>query len=129
ILQKIGAGGMGAVYRAHDDRLDRDVALKVLPPGRLTNENAQKRFRKEALTLSRLNHPNIAAIYDFDSEAGIDFLVMELIPGVTLSEKLAGRPLPEHELLPFAQQIVLALEHAHEHGVVHCDLKPGNVII
>src|SRR6202022_1137563 len=94
ILQKIGAGGMGAVYRAHGDRLDRDVALKVLPPGRLTNENAQKRFRKEALTLSRLNHPNIAAIYDFDSEAGVDFLVMELIPGVTLSEKLAGRPMP-----------------------------------
>src|SRR5215468_2480682 len=88
IVEKIGAGGMGEVYRAHDHHLDRDVAIKVLPAGMLADESARKRFHKEALALSKLNHPNIATIYDFDSEDGVDFLVMELIPGTTLSHKL-----------------------------------------
>jgi serine/threonine protein kinase/tetratricopeptide (TPR) repeat protein len=129
ILERIGAGGMGTVYRAHDERLDRDVALKVLPPSRLENDAARRLFRKEALALSRLNHPNIAAIYDFDFDAGVDFLVMELITGVTLASKVAGGALSEEKVLQFGQQIALALEHAHGYGLVHRDLKPGNVII
>ncbi len=129
ILEKIGAGGMGTVYRAHDERLDRDVALKVLPPSGLGNDEARRLFRKEALALSRLNHPNIAAIYDFDFDAGVDFLVMELITGVTLASKLASGALSEEKVLQFGQQMAMALEHAHGYGVVHRDLKPGNVII
>jgi TolB-like protein/Tfp pilus assembly protein PilF len=129
ILEKIGAGGMGTVYRAHDERLGRDVALKVLPPTGLGNDESRRLFRKEALALSRLNHPNIAAIYDFDFDAGIDFLVMELIAGVTLASKFARGALSEEEVLQYGQQIALALEHAHGYGVVHRDLKPGNVII
>ena len=129
ILERIGAGGMGTVYRAHDERLDRDVALKVLPSSRLGNDEARRLFRKEAWALSRLNHPNIAAIYDFDFDAGVDFLVMELVTGVNLASKLASGPLSEETVLQFGQQIALALEHAHGYGVVHRDLKPGNVII
>src|SRR3984957_20373680 len=93
ILEKIGAGGMGVVYRAHDERLDRDVALKVLPPGIFRDEAARQRFRKEALALSKLNHPNIATIHDFDSQEGVDFLVMEYIIGSTLSHKLKSEPM------------------------------------
>ncbi len=88
IVEKIGAGGMGEVYRAQDEHLGRDVAVKVLPPGTLSDESARKRFREEALILSKLNHPNIATIHDFDTQAGVDFLVMEYVPGVTLSERL-----------------------------------------
>jgi serine/threonine protein kinase/tetratricopeptide (TPR) repeat protein len=129
ILEKIGAGGMGTVYRAHDERLDRDVALKVLPPSGLGNDAARRLFRKEALALSRLNHPNIASVYDFDFDAGVDFLVMELVTGVTVASKLSGGALSEEEVLQFGQQIALALEHAHGYGVVHRDLKPGNLVI
>src|SRR5512147_3107022 len=89
IVEQIGAGGMGVVYRACDERLERDVALKVLPSGTLADESARKRFRKEALALSRLNHPNIATVHDFDTQEGIDFLVTELVAGLTLDEKLA----------------------------------------
>ena len=85
IVEKIGAGGMGEVYRARDQHLDRDVAIKVLPPGTLTDEHARKRFRNEALSLSKLNHPNIATIHDFDTQQNVDFLVMEYIPGITLT--------------------------------------------
>ncbi len=91
IVEKIGAGGMGEVYRARDEHLARDVAIKVLPPGTLIDESARKHFHKEALILSQLNHPNIATIHDFDTQQGVDFLVMEYIPGITLSEKVAGR--------------------------------------
>jgi len=129
ILEKIGAGGMGTVYRACDERLDRDVAFKVLPPSGHGSDAARKLFRKEALALSRLNHPNIAAVYDFDFDAGVDFLVMELVPGITVASKLAGGPLSEAEVLQFGQQIALALEHAHGYGVLHRDLKPGNLIL
>ena len=93
IVEEIGAGGMGVVYRAHDERLDRDVALKVLPSGALADEAARRRFRKEALALSKLNHPNIATVFDFDTQEGTDFLVEELIPGLSLSEMLVSGPL------------------------------------
>ena len=129
ILEKIGAGGMGVVYRAHDERLDRDVALKALPTGLLSDKAARRRFRKEALALSRLNHPGIATIFDFDTQEGVDFLVMEHIQGVTLGETLAGGPLPEKEVAALGAQIASALEGAHERGVVHRDLKPGNILV
>ena len=90
IVAKIGAGGMGVVYRAHDEQLERDVALKVLTPGTLANETARQRFRREALALAKLNHPNIETVYEFGSEDGMDFLVMELITGVGLHYKLAS---------------------------------------
>src|SRR3982074_3099274 len=90
ILEKVGLGGMGVVYRAHDDRLDRDVALKVLPMGTLADEANRARFRKEARTLAKLDHPNIAIIFEFDSQDGVDFLVTAYIPGITLDAKLAA---------------------------------------
>ena len=99
IAEQIGAGGMGVVYRARDQRLDRDVALKVLPPGSLTDQASRSRFRKEALALSRLTHPNIAVVHDFDTLDDTDFLVMELVPGITLEEKLVAGPLDESEAL------------------------------
>ncbi len=129
VVEKIGAGGMGEVYRARDEHLGRDVALKVLPAGTLGDEHARKRFRKEALALSKLNHPNIATVFDFDTQDGTDFLVMELVEGVTLSDKLAGGPLPEKEITRLGMQLAEALEEAHEQGVVHRDLKPGNVMV
>ncbi|MGD0791824.1 MAG: protein kinase [Terriglobales bacterium] len=127
IVEKIGAGGMGEVYRARDQHLDRDVAIKVLPPGTLIDEHARKRFRNEAFSLSKLNHPNIATIHDFDTQQGVDFLVMEYIPGITLSENLAAGPLPEKEVLRLGVQLAEGLSAAHEQGVVHRDLKPGNL--
>jgi len=127
IAEKIGAGGMGEVYRAHDEHLARDVAIKVLPAGTLGDPSARKHFRKEALALSKLNHPGIATIYDFDSQDGVDFLVMEYIPGITLSEKLAGRPLTEKEVIALGTQLAEGLAAAHAEGVVHRDLKPGNL--
>ena len=89
ITREIGRGGMGVVYLAHDTKLERDVAVKVLSTGTLTDESARKRFRREALALSRLNHPNIETVHDFDTQEGVDFLVMEYIPGVTLNETIA----------------------------------------
>jgi eukaryotic-like serine/threonine-protein kinase len=105
IIEKIGSGGMGVVYRARDAHLDREVAIKVLSPGTITGEVARKHLRKEALALSKLNHPNIATVYDFDTQRGVDFLVMECIPGITLREKLAAGPLPEKEVLRLARKI------------------------
>jgi len=127
IVEKIGVGGMGVVYRAHDENLDREVAIKVLPHGALTDEPARKRFRKEALALSQLNHPNIATIHDFDTQRGVDFLVMEYIPGLTVSDRVAGRPLPERDVIALGMQLAEGLAAAHERGVVHRDLKPGNL--
>ena len=129
VTAKLGAGGMGEVYLAHDERLEREVALKVLPAKTLTDEAARKRFRKEALALSKLNHPNIATIYDFDTQDGVDFLVMEYVEGTTLSEKLSGHSLPEKDVARLGGQVADALEEAHEHGVIHRDLKPGNVMV
>ena len=97
VTEQIGAGGMGVVYRARDQRLNRDVALKVLPPGKLGDDAPRKRFRKEALALAKLNHPNIGTVYDFDTQDDIDFLVMEFIPGETLGQRIARGLLPEKE--------------------------------
>ncbi len=127
ILEQIGAGGMGAVFRAHDEHLDCDVALKVLLPGDLADDIARKRFRKEALALSKLNHPNIAVVHDFDTQDGTDFLVEELVPGVSLKEMLASGPLPEREILNLGSQLADGLDAAHEQGVIHLDLKPANI--
>ncbi len=129
VLSLLGAGGMGEVYRARDPRLDRDVALKVLPTGALTDEATRRRFRKEALTLAKLNHPNIATVFEFDAQDGVDFLVMEHIAGRTLAEKIGGTVLGEREVASLGGEITAALEEAHEHGVVHRDLKPGNVMV
>ncbi|MHB8412311.1 MAG: protein kinase domain-containing protein [Candidatus Acidiferrales bacterium] len=127
IIEKIGVGGMGEVYRAHDEHLDRDVALKVLPTGAISDDVARKRFRKEALALSKLNHPSIATVFDFDTQNDVDFLVMELIPGVTLNQKLAAGPLPEKEIFRLGSQLAEGLTAAHAQGIVHRDLKPGNL--
>jgi len=129
VIEQIGAGGMGVVYRARDQRLNRDVALKVLPPGKLGFDAPRKRFRKEALALAKLNHPNIGTVYDFDNQDGIDFLVMEYIPGETLGQRLAKGTVPEKEWISISLQIAAALEEAHEHGIVHQDLKPGNIMV
>jgi TolB-like protein/Tfp pilus assembly protein PilF/predicted Ser/Thr protein kinase len=129
IIERIGAGGMGVVYRALDQRLDRDVALKVLPSGALADEVARRRFRKEALALAKLNHPNIAGVYDFDSQDGMDFLVMEYLPGLTLAEQLATGGLQEKQIVSLGSQVTAALEEAHDQRVVHRDLKPGNIIV
>jgi tetratricopeptide (TPR) repeat protein/predicted Ser/Thr protein kinase len=127
--EQIGHGGMGIVFRAHDERLRRDVAIKILHPGTLSDESARKRFRAEALTLSKLNHPNIASVYDFDTQDGVDFLVMELVAGRTLHESIHGRPLNEAEVIDIGSQIAAALQDAHEHGIVHGDLKPSNIAL
>ncbi len=127
ILEMIGAGGMGQVYRAHDDHLDCDVAIKVLPPGSVSDESARKQFQKEARALARLNHPNIAIVHHFDTQQGVDYLVMEYIRGTTLSQKLVAGKLPEKEVVRLGTQLAEGLRAAHEHGVVHSDLKPGNL--
>jgi eukaryotic-like serine/threonine-protein kinase len=129
ILEKVGAGGMGVVYRAHDEQLDRDVAIKVLPSGTLNNDSARRHFRKEALALAKLNHPNIEAVYEFGSQEGTDFLVMEYVPGPTLAQRLADGPLSERETIALGTQIVAALGEAHERGIIHRDLKPANIAI
>ena len=129
LLEILGAGGMGVVYRARDLRLERDVALKVLPDGVLADERTRDRFRQEALALSRLNHPNIATVHDFDRHEGVDFLVMERVVGPTLAQRIAAGALGEGEVIAIGLQIAEALATAHEGGVVHRDLKPGNVAL
>jgi TolB-like protein/tetratricopeptide (TPR) repeat protein/predicted Ser/Thr protein kinase len=129
ILEKIAAGGMGVVYRAHDEQLERDVALKVLPSGTITDTSSRRQFRKEALALAKLSHPNIETIYEFDTQDGIDFLVMEYVPGNTLAERLGSGALPEKEVVALGMQITAAMEEAHNCGIVHRDLKPRNIAI
>jgi Tol biopolymer transport system component len=126
IIEELGAGGMGVVYRAHDDRLERDLALKIIAPGEL-DESARKRFRKEALILSRLSHPAIQTIHDFDTVEGVDFLVSELVPGVTLDTRITGEPLPEKEIVSLGLQLAQGLAASHAAGVLHRDLKPANL--
>ncbi|HEY7727023.1 MAG TPA: protein kinase [Candidatus Eisenbacteria bacterium] len=127
ILESLGSGGMGVVYRAHDERLRRDVAVKVLPPEAGLDDPARARLRREALTLSRLNHPGIGAVYDLDTEGGVDYLVMELVPGQTLDERLREGPLPEGEVVAIGIQAAEGLAAAHREGVVHRDVKPANL--
>ncbi len=127
IIEQLGAGGMGVVYRAHDDRLDRDVALKVLPPGRFVDEESRKKFRQEAQALAKLNHPNIATIYDFDSNGTTDFLAMELLTGKTIADQIREGPIPENILNRYGIQMAEGLAAAHERGILHRDLKPGNL--
>jgi serine/threonine protein kinase len=129
IIARLGAGGMGVVYRARDGRLERDVAIKVLPLGLLADEAARKRFRKEALALAKLNHPNIAVVYDVGEQEGTDFLVMECVPGNSLAEELGSSLRTEKEAVALGTQIAAALEEAHEQGIVHRDLKPGNIMV
>jgi serine/threonine protein kinase/tetratricopeptide (TPR) repeat protein len=127
IEEKIGAGGMGVVYRAHDEQLDRDVAIKVLPSRSLADETTQKRFRREALSLARLNHPNVATVHEFGTQDGIDFLVTEYISGIAIDARLAAGPLPVAEVFRLGLQMAQGLAAAHQQGIVHRDLKPGNL--
>jgi TolB-like protein/Flp pilus assembly protein TadD/predicted Ser/Thr protein kinase len=129
IIEKIGAGGMGVVYRAHDEQLERDVAIKILPANLISDEAAQKRFRKEALALAKLNHSNIATVFEFANADGVFFLAMEYIDGTNLADKIHNAALPEKEVVTLGAQIAAALEDAHEHKVIHCDLKPRNIVI
>jgi serine/threonine protein kinase len=127
ILAPLGAGGMGEVYRARDAKLGREVALKVLPEAFARDPERLARFRREAQLLAALNHPNIAAIYSVDEANGVPFLVLELVAGDTLAERLAAGAIPIGESLRTAGQIAEALEAAHEKGIIHRDLKPSNV--
>lgn len=129
ILEELGAGGMGVVYRARDEKLERMVAVKVLTPGLLTSDSARSHFRREALALARLNHPNIAALYDVGEQDGVDYIVMECVQGESLRTKLDGGALPVVEATRILVQIGEALEEAHGRGVIHRDLKPANVMI
>jgi eukaryotic-like serine/threonine-protein kinase len=129
ILEKVAAGGMGVVYRARDEQLDRDVALKVLPPGTLSGDTARRHFRKEAMALAKLNHPNIETVYEFGTQDGMDFLVMEYVPGKTLAGRLSQGTLSEKEVVALGLQIAAALEEAHERRIVHRDLKPANIAV
>jgi len=127
IQAKIGAGGMGEVYRATDTRLQRDVAIKVLPEALARDTGRMARFEREAKVLASLNHPNIASIYGLEESNGTRALVMELVEGPTLAERIKKGPLGLDEALPIAKQIAEGLEYAHERGIIHRDLKPSNV--
>ena len=127
ILSAIGAGGMGEVYRAKDTKLGRDVAIKVLPESVATDPERLARFHREAQVLAALNHPNIAHIYGVEDSNSTHGLVMELVEGLTLADRISHGPIPFSEALPIAKQIAEALEAAHEQGIVHRDLKPANV--
>jgi eukaryotic-like serine/threonine-protein kinase len=129
IVGRIGAGGMGVVYRARDKRLERDVAIKVFRLGVQVEETARRRFHKEALALAKLNHPNIASVYDVGEQDGTEYLVMEYVAGVPLSERLKSGAIPTNEALSLAQDVSKALEEAHGQGIIHRDLKPGNIIV
>jgi len=128
ILGLLGSGGMGEVYRARDGKLQRDVAIKILPAAFATDPERLARFEREAQVLASLNHPNIATIHGFEqSPDGLPALVLELVDGPTLADRIAEGPIPLDEALPIARQIAEALEAAHEHGVIHRDLKPANI--
>src|ERR1700686_2816648 len=125
ITAKLGEGGMGEVYRATDTKLGRGVAIKVLPAAFANDPERMARFTREAQVLASLNHPNIATIYGVEERA----LIMELVEGATLDERIAQGPMPVEEILPILNQLVEALEYAHEKRVVHRDLKPANIKI
>ena len=127
ITSLLGQGGMGEVYRATDTKLNRDVALKFLPERFTADSDRLERFQREAQVLASLNHSNIAAIYGFEDSASMRALVMELVEGSTLAERIELGPIPVEEVLSQAKQIAEALEYAHERGVIHRDLKPANI--
>src|ERR1700757_2877826 len=129
VVSPLGAGGMGEVYRAKDTRLERTVAIKILPAHLSSDPVRKQRFEREAKTISSLNHPHICVLYDVGSQDGLDYLVMECIEGETLANRLAKGPLPLKQVLKFGAQIADALDKAHRSGVVHRDLKPGNIML
>src|SRR5689334_21365573 len=129
ILSPLGAGGMGEVYRAKDTKLHRDVAIKVLPESLSADPERLARFEREARVLASLNHPHIAAIYGMEESTSVKALVLELVEGQTLQDRIEAGPIPAEEAIQIARQIAEALEVAHEKGIVHRDLKPANVKI
>src|ERR1043166_7425553 len=124
IVEKLGAGAMGEVYRGHDTTLSRDVAIKVLPSDLTADPDRRTRLAREARVLASLNHPNVGAIYGFEETDGGSALVLELVDGPTLAERLAAGPIPVSEAIGLARQIAQALDAAHERGIVHRDLQP-----
>jgi len=129
IVEPLGSGGMGVVYRARDEQLERTVAIKLLAPGALMGEEARRHFRREALALAKLNHPHIAAVYDVGQQNGIDYIVMECVQGESLAARIKSRALSVRDATSIALQVAEALQEAHEQGVIHRDLKPANVMI
>ena len=129
IVSKIGAGGMGEVYLAEDTRLNRKVAVKLLPASFATDEDRVRRFEQEARATSALNHPNILTVYDIGAQDGAPFIVAELLEGEELRERLNDGAIPQRKAIEYAQQIVAGLSAAHEKGIVHRDLKPENIFI
>src|SRR5438034_3833626 len=129
IQAPLGAGGMGEVYRARDTRLERTVAIKVLPEHLSSNPDAKQRFEREARAISSLNHPHICALYDVGTQDGVDFLVMEYLEGQTLAERLQKGTLPIEQVLKIGIEIADGLDKAHRQGIVHRDLKPGNIML
>ena len=127
VVSAIGAGGMGEVYKARDTKLNRDVALKILPQSFALDPDRLARFKREAQVLASLNHSNIAAIYGFEESNGVQALVLELVEGSTLADRIAKGPIPIDEAFPIARQIAEGLEAAHEQGIIHRDLKPSNI--
>src|SRR5499425_852863 len=129
VLGPLGAGGMGEVYRARDTRLDRTVAIKILPAQFSSDPVRKQRFEREAKTISNLNHPNICVLYDVGHQDGIAYLVMECVEGETLAKQMAKGALPLAQILQYATQISDALDQAHRKGITHRDLKPGNIMV